>query len=69
MYIKLMRGTFVNGKRCRAGDTVETTDKDGRYLINSGFAEESAKPKKPAAKKKAPVNKAVPVEDIETRDA
>ena len=67
MKIKILKATVCDGKACKAGSVVNASDKDGRFLINTGRAELSETPKKAPAKKKAPVNKQVPVEDIETR--
>jgi hypothetical protein len=67
MHIKIIKTTVVGGKVRRAGDVVEASYMDGRFLIARGKAEVHTPPKKPPAKKKAPVNKAVAVDALETR--
>lgn len=50
MKIKIIRGTVVNKKAVEPGDTVETSDRDGKYLIALGKAE-AVENKKPTVKK------------------
>jgi len=39
MKIKMMSDRVVNGKPAKAGSTVETNEKDAKYLIQMGYAE------------------------------
>ncbi len=50
MKIKINREMGVGGKHCKSGATVTVSDKDGRYLVNGGHAEE-VKQKKADKKK------------------
>jgi len=67
MKIKILKATICDGKPCKAGTTVNASDKDGRFLINTGRAVLSEAKEKPSAKKKAPVNKQVSTDELETR--
>jgi len=65
MKIKMLKSTNCDGKRVKAGEVVEdASGKDGRFLINLGFAEEYT-PKK-GRPKRAPVDR---MDDVrETRE-
>jgi len=66
MQIKMLKSTNCDGKRVKAGDVVDASNKDGRFLVALKFAEEYEAPKR-GRPKKAPVNR---MDDgIETRDA
>lgn len=69
MDIKLLKTTVVGGKACVIGAVVDATDREGRFLINIGkaVAYTAPKAKKEPAKKKAPANKSVSVDELETR--
>ena len=53
MWIKVLRGTIVDGKRVFEGSVVEASRSDARYLINTGKAEEASAPAPKRAKAKA----------------
>lgn len=53
MLIKIIRGTVVNKKAVLPGEVVETSDRDGKYLIDLGKAEAAEESKKPAPRKKS----------------
>lgn len=53
MYIKILRGTVVGGERVAVGAIVEASNRDARYLINTGRAEEAKAPAPKRAKAKA----------------
>jgi len=68
MKIKILKATSCGGKVRKVGATVDASDRDGRLLIGLGKAEEAKNaPKKEPAKKKAPSNKKVSVDSLETR--
>jgi len=41
MKIKILKQTVCNGEVVKVGDVVEANDRDARFLINIGKAEES----------------------------
>ena len=67
MNIKLLSATVVAGQGYAAGSKVDAPDSEARFLIARGKAEPYTAPKKPTAKKKAPANKQVSTDDLETR--
>lgn len=66
MQIKILKTTVADGKVCAAGTVQDLADNTGRFLINTGRAEAYEAPAKPRAKK-APENKMVDVDELETR--
>jgi len=66
--IQFKASKFCAGAAYNVGDVAEVPTKDANYLIAIGAAEESAPKKKAPAKKKAPVNKAIEVDELETRE-
>jgi hypothetical protein len=64
MKIKILKATPCGGKVRKAGATVDASTSEGRLLVNLGKAEEVGK-KNPS--NKAPANKALSTEDLETR--
>lgn len=67
MRVKILSSTVASGQNCKAGSVVDIADKDARFLIATGSAEPYIEPPKPAPKKKAPVNRVITTEQIETR--
>jgi hypothetical protein len=60
MKIKMLKSTNCDGKRVKAGDVVDASDRQGRLLVNFKFAEVYSEPvKRPGRPKKveAPVNR------------
>jgi len=51
MQIKMLKGTNCDGKRVKAGDVVDASNRDGRFLVALGFAEEYEPPKRGRPKK------------------
>ncbi len=54
MKIKLNRDSLIKGQHCKAGEVVDVSDSDGRYLVNRGHAEaaeKNAKAKKDTVKR------------------
>ena len=61
-YIRILKNTVCDGKTVKADAVIEASEKDARYLIASGKAEETSKPRpKPKA------NKSVKTDEIEKR--
>lgn len=56
MKIKLLNSTNCDGRRVKAGDVIDASEKDGRFLIALGFAEAYEPPKR-GRPKSAPVNR------------
>jgi len=67
MYIKFLKNTVADGSPRMKGTSAEISDRDARYLIASGSAEEAKKPKAKAKAKKAPVDRSVDAGDLESR--
>lgn len=53
MHIKILRGTVIDGKRVAVGAVVEASNRDAKYLISTGKAEEAKAPTPKRAKSKA----------------
>jgi hypothetical protein len=66
MKLKMTKATNCDGVSVQAGDVVDASARDGRFLVASGFAELYEEPKR-ARPKKAPTNRMTDVEA--TRDA
>jgi len=56
MKIKLLNSTNCDGRRVKAGDVIDASEKDGRFLVLSGFAEEYTEP---VTLKSAPTNRMI----------
>lgn len=69
MKIKLLKASVVGGKPYKAGAVVDVTDSEARFMvnINKAVAYTAPKPKKEPASKSAPENKAVKIDELETR--
>lgn len=68
MKIKMLKSTNCDGKSAPAGKIIDASNKDARFLINTGMAVEYIETVKPKAKAKAaPSNRMADVE--ENRDA
>jgi hypothetical protein len=68
MKIKMLKSTNCDGSPAPAGKVIDASDKDARFLINTGMAVKHVDEVKPKEKaKKAPVNRMS--EASETRDA
>ncbi|CAN8142204.1 hypothetical protein THIOSC15_3450009 [uncultured Thiomicrorhabdus sp.] len=50
MKVKLNKAQIANGKACKSGATVEVSDRDAKYLIASGRAEQVKAKAKSASK-------------------
>lgn len=58
MKIKMLKSSNCDGSRVAAGDVVDASDRDGRFLIALGFAEAYEPPKRGRPKKEeSPVNR------------
>lgn len=66
MKIKLIRAAVVDCVTHPAGTVLEVNEGEGRLLLSRGKAEAFVEPKPKA--KKAPANKMVDVDELETRD-
>ena len=64
--IKLLKNTVCGGQSVMAGDVVEASAADARFLIARGAAEAAEKPKK-RTRSKAPKNRKIEDEDVETK--
>lgn len=65
--VKILKATACQGARVNVGDVVEES-KDSRYLVAIGKGEYiTEEPKKPGRKKKAPVDKSISTDELETR--
>ena len=67
--IEILSDTVCGGKPVQKGAVVDVSPTDAHYLIATGKAVATERVKKPKAKKKAPANKMVDIEALETRDA
>lgn len=70
MQIKMLETTNCDGKRVIKGEVVDASSKDGGFLIATGQAVAYEAEKKPAQKrgaKKAPVNRAIKDDEIDTK--
>lgn len=65
MYVKFLKNTVADGAKRMEGTSADISDKDARFLIARGAAEEAKKPK--AKAKKAPVNRSVDAGELESR--
>lgn len=70
-HIRILKATVCGGQVVAAGQVVEATLSDARYLVNTGRAE-PCEAQENAPKGKAPkrtINKMVDADGLETRDA
>ena len=56
MQIKMIKATNCDGKRVKAGEVVDASQKDGRFLVALGFAEVYEPPKR-GRPKQSPVTR------------